>query len=119
MKLIIAFLTIILLTFFCGHYGLPWYMVAVVSFAVNAIIHQKPFKAWLTSFAAIFILWGGLAFFFSNRNEHILANKMAQILPLGGSWVALVLVAAFVGALVAGFAGLAGSYLRQTSKKKP
>jgi hypothetical protein len=117
MKTIISFLAIMVLTFICGYFGLPWYMAAVVSFGVNAMVHQVPFKAWLTSFFAIFILWGGLAFLYSNANEHILANKMAQILPLGGHWVLLVLVSAFIGALVAGFAGLAGSYLRQSNTK--
>ncbi|MBS1936171.1 MAG: hypothetical protein JST96_19380, partial [Bacteroidetes bacterium] len=42
-----------------------------------------------------------------------LSQKIAQVLPLGGSVVALILVTAFVGALVAGFAALAGSYVRK------
>ena len=117
MKIIIAFIAIILLTYVCGYFGLPWYMAAIISFAVNALMPLKPFKAWLISFAAIFILWGGLAFLYSSRNQNILANKMAQILPLGGSWVLLILISALIGALIAGFAGLAGSYLRQTDKK--
>jgi hypothetical protein len=37
-------------------------------------------------------------------------------LPLGGSSFLLILFTAFIGALVAGFAALAGSYVRKNSQ---
>jgi NhaP-type Na+/H+ or K+/H+ antiporter len=44
-------------------------------------------------------------------NESILSQKVAQILPLGGSSVLLIFLSSLIGALVGGFAGLAASYL--------
>jgi hypothetical protein len=117
MKLLLSIEAIIALSFLSGKIGLPWYFIAIISCVICAAMPTTAFKAWLASFAAIFILWGGLAFFISSRNEHILANKMAQVLPLGGSWIALVLVSALLGAIVAGFAGLSGFYFRKIIKK--
>jgi hypothetical protein len=38
---------------------------------------------------------------------------VASILPLQGSYVLLIVVTAFLGALVGGFASLTGAYLRK------
>jgi hypothetical protein len=50
-------------------------------------------------------------------NAHLLSSKVAQILPLGGSYVVLILVTALVGGLLGGFAALTGAYLRSNSSK--
>jgi hypothetical protein len=52
------------------------------------------------------------------RNEHLLSQKVANILPLGGSYILLTLITAFVGALVSAFAALTGS-LAAKIKKAP
>jgi hypothetical protein len=51
-------------------------------------------------------------------NEGVLSVKIASLLPLGGSKWLLMIVTAFVGGLVAGFAALSGSYLRSSNPKK-
>ena len=51
-------------------------------------------------------------------NEGVLSVKIASLLPLGGSKWMLMIVTAFVGGLVAGFAALSGSYLRSIKSKK-
>jgi hypothetical protein len=38
---------------------------------------------------------------------------VAQILPLGGSYIALIAVTAIVGALLGGLASLTGSFVRK------
>jgi LPS O-antigen subunit length determinant protein (WzzB/FepE family) len=43
---------------------------------------------------------------------------MAQVLPLGGNTVVLIIVTGIVGGLVAGFAALAGSFLRASANNK-
>jgi hypothetical protein len=67
----------------------------------------------LAGFLGVFLLWGILASWIDSKNNHILSQKIAQIFPLGGSYVLLILLTAFVGALVGGFAGLTGSYIRK------
>jgi hypothetical protein len=117
MKFIVSFFLTILLSF-AGALFLPWWIIAVAAFLVAALIHQRPLKSFLTGFLALFILWGAQAFFVDIRNEHLLATKVAAILPLGGSYIVLILVTAFDGGLVAGMSALTASFLRG-SRHKP
>ncbi len=112
MKFVVSILLIALLSFAIGLY-LPWWSIAVVAIVVSVLIHQNPLKSFLTGFIAIFFLWGGLAWTIDVANQHILSNKIALLLPLGGSPVLLILVTALVGGLVAAFAAMTGSYFRR------
>ena len=115
MKLFISFILTILLSFaFCLF--LPWWSIAAAAFFVAVLIPQKPLRSFLTAFASLFILWGGLSFWLSFKNDHILAHKLSQLIFKMDNPVLLVLVTAFIGASVAGFAALAGSFLRKTGK---
>jgi hypothetical protein len=116
MKFLTAILLTALLAFIAGLY-LPWWSIAIIAFAVAALVHQKPAKAFFAGFFGLFIIWGGLAFWIDMKNNHVLSKKVAELLPLGGSSIAIILVTAFVGGLVAGFAALSGSYLRSSPSK--
>ena len=112
MKFIVSIIVTALLSLAAGLY-LPWWSLAVAAFIVAALIPQKPWKAWLSGFLALFLLWGVLAAWIDMKNQHILSQKMAQVFPLGGSWILLILVTALVAAIVAGFGALTGSYVRK------
>lgn len=115
MKFITALALTILLGFALGLYGqLPWWSYAISSLVVAITIHQKPGKAFLAGFLGMFLLWSVLAFMKDNANEHLLATKVAQILPLGGSYWVLILLTGIVGGLVSGLAALTGSFARQS-----
>lgn len=116
MKFLIAFVLTILLSF-AGALYFPWWIIAVAAFIVAAFIPQQPFKSFLTGFIALFILWGAQAFFIDSQNHHLLATRVASILPLGGSYIVLILVTAFIGGLVAAMAALSGSLLRKVIRK--
>lgn len=113
MKFIVAFILTALLSYAAGLY-FPWWSIAIAAFVVAALIPQKPFKAFITGFIALLLLWGGLSFWMSNNNEHILAHKVSQLILKMDNPYLLVLATALIGALVAGFAALAGSYLRKS-----
>jgi hypothetical protein len=113
MKFFISLILTILLSFAACLF-LPWWSIAIAAFLVAALIPQKPGKAFIAGFAALFLLWGGLSFWISNNNNHVLAHKVSQLILKMDNPVLLVLATAFFGALVAGFAALAGSYLRKT-----
>lgn len=113
MKFLISFILTILLSFAACLF-LPWWSIAIAAFLVAALIPQKPFKAFLTGFIALFLLWGGLSFWLSNNNDHILAHKVSQLILKMDNPYLLMIATALIGALVAGFAALAGSYLRKT-----
>jgi hypothetical protein len=113
MKFFISFIVTVLLSFAACLF-LPWWSISIAAFIVAALIPQKPGKAFITAFAALFLLWGGLSFWMSNNNGHILAHKVSQLILKIDNPIALVLATALIGALVAGFGALAGSYLRST-----
>ena len=113
MKFFISLILTILLSFSACLF-LPWWSIAIAAFVVAALIPQKPFKAFLTGFIALFLLWGALSFWMSNNNDHILAHKVSQLILKMDNPILLIFATALIGALVAGFAALAGSYLRKT-----
>ncbi len=112
MKFIISLILTALLSFAACLY-LPWWSIAVAAFVVAALIPQGAAKSFLTGFTALFLLWGGLSFWISNNNEHLLAHKVSMVLlKMDNPWV-LIFATAIIGALVAGFGALSGSFLRK------
>jgi hypothetical protein len=111
-KYIISILLTALLSFVTGLF-LPWWSIAFAAFLVSALIRQKPSMSFLSGFLGVFLLWEILAWWIDNKNDSILSQKIAQIIPLGGSTILLILLTSVTGALVGGFAALAGSYLRK------
>ena len=112
MKFVITTLLIALLSFLSGLY-LPWWGFALAACLVCALIQQRPGLAFLAGFTALFLLWAGLSWSMDAPNNSILSKKIAEILPLGGSALALILVTSLVGALVGGLAALTGSYFHK------
>lgn len=90
----------------------PWWSVAIVAFAVQLLLPQKPFAAFVTAFLAVFLLWGGLAFFKDLGNDHILSARMAALILQRPSWAAMIAVSALPAALPAGLAALSAAFLR-------
>jgi hypothetical protein len=116
MKFIVSVLLTTLLSFVSGLY-MQWWGIAVAAFIVGVLIPQGRGRAFLAGFSGVFILWGILSLWIDSKNNGILSHKIAQILPLGGSVFSLILLTAFIGALVGGFAGLTASYLRLGMQK--
>lgn len=116
------FITAIILTAMTGFIAgilsfSPWWGFAITSLLVAVLVHQKAGKAFLAGFLGIFLLWAGLAWWIDMKNNGILSHKIAQILPLGGNTLLLIIITGVVGGLVAGFAAMSGSYLRASSRK--
>ena len=115
MKFLVAIILTALLAFISGLF-LPWWGIALTSLLVAVLVHQKAWKALLSGFLGVFILWAGLAFWIDMRNNGVLSKKIAMILPLGGNSMLLIIATGFVGGLVAGLAAMSGSFLRATDK---
>ena len=116
MKFLVALLLTTLLAFIAGLY-LPWWSIAIVGIVVALLVHQRAYKAWLSGFFGVFLLWAGLAWWIDMKNNGVLSKKIASVLPLGGNSTILILVTAVLGALVAGFAAMSGSYLRSSKSR--
>jgi hypothetical protein len=116
------FISAIILTALTGYIAgilsfSPWWGFVVTTLLIAVLVHQKAGKAFLSGFLGIFLLWAGLAYWMDDQNNGILSHKIAQILPLNGNSLLLILVTGVVGGLVAGFAAMSGSFLRASSKK--
>ena len=106
------FIIVVLLTALLG-YAAPlyfaWWSFAVTSFIITLLIHQKAFAAFAATFLGLFLLWAIMAMLIDSANNHLLSQKVAMLLHLGSSSVLLIFIAALIGGLVSGFAGLTGS----------
>lgn len=92
-----------------AQYFVPWWgVVALVPFAVAAWRARSAGGAFGAGFLSIALLWAVAAGWQSQANDHLLAGRMAQVLPLGGSTVLLLVVTALLGGLVGGTAAWAG-----------
>jgi RsiW-degrading membrane proteinase PrsW (M82 family) len=113
MKFLVALILTALLGFSAPLLS-TWWSFVITSFIIGVAIHQKPAKAFFSGFLGVFLLHFVLVWLKDSSNQHLLSGKVAQILPLGGSWIAVVLLTAFIGGLLSGFAALSGSYLRKS-----
>ena len=104
---------LIALLCFAGGLFFPNWVIAPIAFAVSLLIPLRPLLAFLSGFTALFLLWGSLALAANLANEGILATRIAWLLPLNGSPHLLILVTAFVGAVVGGGGSLTASFLRK------
>src|SRR4030095_6126431 len=100
---LIALLSLALCIYF------SWWMIAVVAFSVSALIYQSPSRSFWCGFLSILFLWASLSSIIDAANQHILSQKIARLLPLGGSSFLLILLSSLIGALVAGLASLSGA----------
>jgi hypothetical protein len=103
MKFFAALILTALLAYIAGIY-LPWWSVAIAAFIVAVLVHQKAGKALLAGFLGVFLLWAGLAFWIDFQNDSILSKRIANLLPLHGNTLLLIVVTGLIGGLVAGLA---------------
>jgi hypothetical protein len=114
MKFILSIVLVALVTYAIGIYGnLPWWSFVVTNLIIAIAVPIKPLQSFIAGALGVSALWAGLAFGIDLANNHILSTKVAQILPLGGSYIALIAVTALVGALLGGLASLTGSFVRK------
>jgi hypothetical protein len=115
MKFLVAILLTALLAFISGLF-LPWWGIAITSLLVAVLVHQKAGKAFIAGLLGVFILWGGLALWIDIKNDGVLSEKIASVLPLGGNTVYLILLTGLIGGLVGGLSAMSGSFLRASGK---
>ncbi|MBO9572508.1 MAG: hypothetical protein J7497_09920 [Chitinophagaceae bacterium] len=112
MRFLFSILLIALLAFAAGIY-LPWWSVAIAAFIVAVVIPQSPGLSFLAGFSGVLLLWLVLSWSITSSNDHVLAAKIARILPLNGSVLLLVIITSLIGGIIGGLAALTGSLLRK------
>ena len=116
-KFIVSVLLTALISFTLCLY-MPWWTIAVAAFGVGAIIYQRPYLSFTAAFLSLLLLWGGLAWYISAQNDHLLARRISPRILHRDDPVFLILITALVGGLTAGFAALSGSLLRSLMEKR-
>ncbi|HET9055498.1 MAG TPA: hypothetical protein VFN30_01495 [Chitinophagaceae bacterium] len=113
MKFFVTVVLTAIVSFALGMY-MPWWSIAIAAFGVAVLIPQRPGKAFWSGFLALFFLWGLLALYIDVKNEHILSQKVAELIIKSRSSSLIILLTAFIGALVGGLSALSGAYLRKS-----
>ena len=93
--------------------GLPWWSAVVLAWVMGFGLAQSGRAGFLAGFVGLGLSWLVPAAWLAFANHGLLAHRVAQLLPLGGSVPVLVLVATLLIGLVGGLAGLAGRWLRE------
>lgn len=112
MKPLLQIVVLIVLSFVL-QYFLPWWTVALACAGVGYVFQSRPWVSFLLGFAAVGMLWWGMAFWIDIQTQSVLTTKINQLLPLP----ALVLTA-LVGGLVGGFATLTGALAATKPRRK-
>ncbi|WP_128545564.1 hypothetical protein [Larkinella soli] len=92
---------------------LPWWVIAVVAFTVCFWRKPSGGRAFLSGFLGIGLVWLLYALLIHLRTDGLLTARMAELLFKSSSPALLLLVTLLIGGLVGGFAGVAGSGMRQ------
>ena len=111
MKNSILFLLLVVLTISLSLF-LPWWIVAPLSLGATYFAKSKPLSGFFIPFLAVFLAWLISIVFNESGNISQLMGKLFQVNELAISFIA-----SGLGAIVAGFFGLAGSLLSATKKK--
>ncbi len=105
MKFLYQLIATVILSFLLQNF-LPWWTMAVVSFALGYFFGNKGFISFCAGFLGIGILWLGMAMFIDVSTQSILTEKINRILPLN-----VFILTTLIGGLVGGLASLTGSLL--------
>lgn len=97
----------------------PWWSMAVVAFSVGLAIAPTGRVAFWAGFVGAGFSWLVPAAWLSYQNNGLLAQRVAQLLPLGGSAAALIAATAVLAGLVGGLAALVGVWLRVAFRPTP
>lgn len=116
MKFIVSILVTAILTYSLGLL-FPWWSVAIAGFSSGLLIVQNRFISFLSSFLAVFLTWGVIAFFISQFNDNILAHRISMLVLKTDNPNLLILVTASIGAVTAGFFSITGRSLAIILKK--
>lgn len=91
---------------------LPWYAMGIVFGIISFFLALPSRSAFLIGLGAGFILWSVSAIWMDSQFPSTLPSRMAQILPVGGSVLALYLLTGVFGGLTGALWSWAGSKLR-------
>ena len=116
MKFIVSFLICPLLAYALGML-LPWWSVAIAGLLTGFFIPQHRLLSFLSCFLGVLIFVGGLIYYISDANNHIIAQKIGLLVLKDKNELMIIGVSALIAALVAGISAITGRSLAIVVKK--
>lgn len=110
------FLIIFILSLLSG-FIFTWWAAAIIAFVAAVFAGKSAGQAFWSGFFALAVVWLLLALFKTIPNDHILADRVAEMVHLPG-WVSLLLVTILIGGLVGGLSALSGLLVKQAFIKE-
>lgn len=92
---------------------LPWWSIALVTFAYCFGRPQGSGRAFLYSFAGVAFVWFVYALLQHVQTDGVLTSRISEVLKLPANPTFLLLITPLLGGLVAGLSGMAGYFVRQ------
>ena len=115
MKFLIQILVILIISSLLQFF-LPWWSMAVGTFAVGYAFANSGLKSFFAGFIGIALLWFALAFYIDSATQSLLTEKVARLFPTRTVPLLFVLTSV-IGGLVGGLASLTGSILSYKPRK--
>lgn len=118
MKFLVTLVLVALFTYTAYLYAdhLPWWSFVPGGVLAGALVPQTAWKNALAGFLGVAVVWFYTAWQLSSQNNHLLANKIGQLVPGGASPYLLMGVTAFIGGLLGASAAATGTFLRSSRK---
>lgn len=107
---------VLILTFILGYF-FDWWTVAIAAFISGFFFGTASGETFAKGMVAVSILWLLVVVYYHFSTQGILSNKIAQVLPVGGSAGILILVTVLIGGLVGGCGAMSGFLIRNLFRK--
>lgn len=90
---------------------MPWWSIALAAGIIGAGFTNKGRQAFFSGFAGIGLLWLCVSSYIHFVNDGILSTRVSMMMGLPNAF-SIVLVTAFLGALVGGISSLSGFFMK-------
>lgn len=110
------FLILVIVTALAQLIG-PWWVIALIPFLVYTWKPVSALQGFGVSFTAVGLVWLAYGGWLHSHSEGSMSNRIAELFSLPNG-LALLVVVAIIGGIVAGLSGLSGYYFGQIFNKK-
>ena len=83
----------------------------LIAVLTSICLPLKKATVFFVPFLAIFMWWSAYSFVLGNSNNFVLAEKISELLMLGGNPYLLVLTTGIIGGAAAGISGILGKQI--------
>jgi len=97
---------------YIGELFFPWWISMTIAFIMGYLIPNNAFRAFITGFLSVFLLWLVFALLINMQNGSLIAERIGALFGLPNALL-IALLSAAIGGLAAGIAALSGYHFKQ------